>query len=214
MIETNFKQKPTKQIELSNEIDEDNFDFFKVKPVQGNCRVICFHPKHNLSVAEMDKQSMMNVISLWVNQMLDLKDKFEHIQLFETKGEIMGCSAPHPHGQIWSSNFLPQEVYKKHRNQLKYYEKHKTTLLNDYLAKELISKERIILKNKDFVILIPYWAYWPYEVIILPVKRNIKRLYELTEEEKSSLAEILKRLLIKYDNLFECSFPYAFGWHG
>ena len=116
--------------------------------------------------------------------------------------------------QIWASNFLPNEVHKKDQNQLKYYQKHKTRLLNDYLTKELIAKERVILQNNDFVVLVPYWAYWPYETIVLPSKRNVKRLYELTESEKHSLADILKRLLAKYDNLFECSFPYASGWIG
>lgn len=113
-----------------------------------------------------------------------------------------------------ASNFLPNEVHKKNENQLKYYQKHKKRLLNDYLAKELKAKERIILINEHFVVLIPYWAYWPFETIILPLKRNLKRLIDLSEEEKHSLADILKRLLVKYDNLFECSFPYAFGWHG
>lgn len=126
----------------------------------------------------------------------------------------MGCSNAHPHGQIWASNFLPNEVHKKNENQLKYFQAHKTRLLNDYLTKELKSKERVILLNDFWAILVPYWAYWPFETIILPVKRNIKRIVDLTEEEKRSLAEILKRLQIKYDNLFECSFPYAFGWHG
>lgn len=116
--------------------------------------------------------------------------------------------------QIWASNFLPNEIHKKNQNQLKYYQKHKTRLLNDYLARELIARERVILENNHFVVLVPYFAYWPYETIVLPSKRNVQRLYELTEEEKHSLADILKRLLAKYDNLFECSFPYASGWIG
>ena len=105
-------------------------------------------------------------------------------------------------------------MHKKNENQLKYYQKHKSRLLNDYLTKELIAKERVILQNNDWTVLVPYFAYWPYETIVLPSKRNIKRLYELTEIEKLSLADILKRLLAKYDNLFECSFPYASGWIG
>lgn len=126
----------------------------------------------------------------------------------------MGCSNPHPHCQIWASDFMPNEMQKKDINQLAYFEKYGSPMLFDYVRKELELDERVVLKNQHFVVLTPYWAIWPFEVMILPCSRNITRIDELTDEEVTAFARIMLRLLKKFDNLFSCSFPYTMGLHG
>jgi UDPglucose--hexose-1-phosphate uridylyltransferase len=125
----------------------------------------------------------------------------------------MGCSNPHPHCQVWSSSFLPNEARIKDKMQRQYKEIHKRPLLLDYVSQELIKKVRIVVENENWVVLVPYWAVWPFETMILP-KRQVLRLEDLNQSEKCNLADAMKRLLIKYDNLFEVSFPYSMGWHG
>ncbi|XP_035215098.1 galactose-1-phosphate uridylyltransferase-like [Stegodyphus dumicola] len=125
----------------------------------------------------------------------------------------MGCSNPHPHCQIWASSFLPDEPRIEDTQQHEYFNKHKIPLLLEYLNEEIIRKERIVLMNEHWVVLVPYWAIWPYETMLLPL-RHVLRLPDLSADEKYSLADIMKKLLIKYDNLFETSFPYTMGWHG
>jgi len=186
---------------------------FKSENISGECRVICFSPKHNLTLAEMKKSEIMNVIDVWSEQITELGAKYKWVQIFENRGEIMGSSNQHPHGQIWASSFLPNEIVKENKNQKKYFTDNKSVLLLDYLNEELKLKERVIAENEHWAVLVPYWAVWPFETILLP-KRNIRRLTDLVDNEKESLAEILKLLLVKYDNLFNTSFPYTFGWHG
>ncbi len=183
------------------------------KSVKGTSRVICFSPRHDITMAEMDSEGIRNVISVWIDQLNDLGKEFIWVQIFENKGDIMGCSNPHPHGQIWALDTLPNEIQKEKTNQQNYFKNNNSVLLLDYLNHELKNNQRIILENNDWVSLVPYWALWPYETMILP-KRHIKRLNELTPDERESLAEILRVNLIKYDNLFETSFPYTMGWHG
>lgn len=140
------------------------------------------------------------------------KEAINHVQIFENKGDIMGCSNPHPHGQIWAQNKIPQEAQKKIGNLKAYWEKNKRSILEVYIEQELKLDERIIVENEHFVALIPYWAVWPYETMILP-KRKLAHIGMLTEIEKESYAEILKQLTIKYDNIFGTSFPYSAGIH-
>jgi galactose-1-phosphate uridylyltransferase, family 1 len=125
----------------------------------------------------------------------------------------MGCSNPHPHGQIWASDFIPNEPAKEDRQQLAHWREKRSLLLLDYLKLEVEQNERIVTQNNDWVALLPYWATWPYEILLVP-RRHVWRLSDLTGSERTSLAEILKRLLTRYDNLFEVSFPYSMGWHG
>jgi UDPglucose--hexose-1-phosphate uridylyltransferase len=125
---------------------------------------------------------------------------------------MMGCSNPHPHGQIWASENIPGEPAKELTNQVKYLAENKSCLLCDYLKIEVEAKERIVVENDDFMVLVPFWATWPFETMLLP-RRHMKSLAELTEKEKASLADILKKITCKYDNLFKCSFPYSMGWH-
>jgi UDPglucose--hexose-1-phosphate uridylyltransferase len=185
----------------------------RAQSVSGTCRVICFSPRHDWTLPAMPLEAIRGVVDVWAEQTEELGHTYRWIQLFENKGDIMGCSNPHPHGQIWASNFLPNEPTKEDRQQLAYWRDQGSPLLVDYLKLELEQKVRIVVQNTDWVALLPYWATWPYELLLLP-RRPVARLPDLQDSERLSLADILKRLLTRYDNLFEVSFPYSMGWHG
>ena len=155
-----------------------------------------------------------NVIKVWKEQYLELGaiDYINHVQIFENKGSVMGCSNPHPHGQIWAQSSLPTQVKKTQDNLLKYYQKTGKSLLKDYVDNELQKKERIIAENEHFVLLVPFWATWPYETMIIS-KRHFSNIAEITEEEIKSYAEMIHIITVKYDNLFKTSFPYSAGIH-
>lgn len=180
----------------------------------GICRVICFSPGHDLTLPQLDILTIENIITLWQKEFEELSANpfIKYIQIFENKGEIMGCSNPHPHGQIWASSSVPVEISKETRQQKKYYEKYQRSLLSAYLDIELEKKERIVLDNDDFVALVPFWAIWPYETMIIS-KRQVQHITQFSTSEKKSLAILLKQLTIKYDNLFNISFPYSAGMH-
>ncbi len=183
------------------------------EPVAGVCRVICFSPRHDLSLPQLPVAAIEGVVNTWADQITDLGKNHKWVQVFENKGEVMGCSNPHPHGQVWATNTIPNEPAKEDRKQQEYFAKNGQPLLLDYLATETKLKERIVVENEDWVVLVPYWATWPYETLLLP-RRHVQRLPDLTPAERHSLAEILKRHLTRYDNLFQVSFPYSMGWHG
>ncbi|MFQ3597092.1 MAG: UDP-glucose--hexose-1-phosphate uridylyltransferase [Chloroherpetonaceae bacterium] len=187
-------------------------DLFHAQVVQGRCRVICFSPRHDLTLAEMSETDIEHVVSAWQQETLHLGTHYQWIQIFENKGELMGCSNPHPHGQIWALNTLPNEARKEEAQQRTYFETHRRPLLLDYLQQEILQAERVILENGDWIALVPFWAAHPFETLLL-LKRSAQRLTDLSELERASLADILKRLLVKYDNLFHTSFPYSMGWH-
>ena len=184
------------------------------KSESGICKVICFSPKHNLTLPQMSVEAIEKVIELWQKEFKELSANpdIKYIQIFENKGEIMGCSNPHPHGQIWSSSSVPLELSKETVQQKDYFDKHQTSLLSAYIRIELKKKERIVVENEDFVALVPFWAVWPYETMIVS-KRHIQNVTQFNEQEKRSLAAILKQLTTKYDNLFTISFPYSAGMH-
>jgi len=192
------------------EIDRD--DFLQTRQVNGTCRVICFTPEHDLSLALAPEETIINVITAWKEQLNELRKIYPYIQIFENKGEIMGCSNPHPHGQIWAGDFIPEIIHKESINQKEYYQKNSSPLLMDYLVKELNIGHRIILENDDWAVLVPYWALWPYETMIIP-KKHRARFDELSKNEMINLSKIMKKILVKYDNLFHTSFPYSMGWH-
>lgn len=189
-------------------------DLLQAKSEKGICKVVCFSPNHSLTLPLMDENAISDVISLWQKEYTELGALpfVNHVQIFENKGETMGCSNPHPHGQIWAQESIPQEVTKKSKNLLSYWNKNKKSLLLDYLKQELALKERIIIENDHFVALVPFWAVWPYETMIIP-KRHVQNISLLTDDEKASFAKIIKELTIKYDNLFSTSFPYSAGIH-
>ena len=189
-------------------------DFFSIKPERGINRVICFSENHSLTLPEMEIGSIKNVVDVWQAQYEELGklDYINHVQIFENKGQMMGCSNPHPHGQIWAQSSIPSTVLKTQENLRKYFDKNGTSLLEDYIRKELEIDERIILENDDFAAVVPFWAVWPYETMIVS-KRKIENILQFTGAEKRSLASVIKDLTTKYDNLFEMSFPYSAGIH-
>ena len=196
---------------LSSPIIEE-MDLLKVQSISGTCRVICFSPRHDLTMASMPPVDIRRVIDLWADQIDELEKMYTWVQVFENKGSAMGCSNPHPHGQIWASNALPNEPFKEDRCQRQYFDKHKRPLLLDYVELEVKKQERIVVENEDWLVVVPFWAIWPFETLLLP-RFPVTRLPLLTDQQRNSLAAILKTLLQKYDRLFDTSFPYSMGWH-
>ena len=192
--------------------DEDH-DLFRLESVRGECRVICFSPRHDLTLAEMAPDEILSVIRSWKDIAAELGETYKWVQIFENKGAIMGCSNPHPHGQVWAGDWIPTLVSKEDSAQREYFEKSGQVMLVDYALSELEKGERVISSNEHWVSLVPFWALWPFETMVLP-RRHVTRVTELTEAESESLASILKDLLVRYDNLFSTSFPYSMGWHG
>ncbi len=186
----------------------------RASAVRGTSRVICFSPRHDLTLPEMPTQDIRTVIDVWAEQSSELGETYRWVQVFENKGAIMGCSNPHPHGQIWAGSALPNEPAKEDRQQRAYFEKRGKPLLLDYATLEAEQGDRIVVENDDWLAAVPYWAVWPFEILLMPRRRHIFRLPDLNDRERTALADILKRLLTKYDNLFEVSFPYSMGWHG
>jgi UDPglucose--hexose-1-phosphate uridylyltransferase len=188
-------------------------DLFQLEGVRGECRVICFSPRHDLSLAEMAVADIRAVVEIWAAQISELGQRHRWVQIFENKGAIMGCSNPHPHGQVWAGSALPNEPAAEHRTQRDYFARHHSPLVLDYAQEELTRQQRVVVQNEQWVAVVPYWAIWPFEILLMP-RRHVLRLPDLTGAERDALAEILKRLLTRYDNLFETSFPYSMGWHG
>lgn len=186
---------------------------FRTEAVSGTCRVICFSPRHDLTLPEMPRAAIRQVIDVWASQTEELGRRYRWVQVFENKGDVMGCSNPHPHGQVWASDVIPNEPAKEDRQQSAHWRKKQSPLLVDYLGRELQSGERVVVENADWVALVPFWATWPYEILLLP-RAQVLRLPDLSDAQRESLADILKRLLTRYDNLFQTSFPYSMGWHG
>ena len=193
---------------------ENTQDLLVSKSETGICRVICFSSNHSLTLPLMDEASIVRLIDVWKEEFASLSanQSIRYIQIFENKGEIMGCSNPHPHGQVWASSTIPVELERETLQQKKYYERHGKSLLVAYLDIELIKRERIVIENEHFVALVPYWAVWPYETMIIS-KRHVQHIMQFSGEEASAFASILKRLTTKYDNLFNISFPYSAGMH-
>lgn len=181
---------------------------------RGICKVIAFTPRHDLTLPEMAIGEITKVVDVWQREFTELaaKDWIKYIQIFENKGAIMGCSNPHPHGQIWAESNLPMEIIKEDQQQRAHFQKNGTTLLSDYLALELQKKERLIIDNEHFAVVVPFWAAWPYETLVIS-KRAVADMAEFTEAEKTDLAKTLQELTIRYDNIFSTSFPYSAGIH-
>ncbi len=183
-------------------------------PERGICRVVCFSPRHDLSLAELPLAQIRRVVDVWVEQYEDLGAwRFiNYVQVFENKGAMMGASNPHPHGQIWASETVPTEVSKEDTAQSDYLREAGRCLLCDYLALELVAGERMVLENEHFLAVVPFWAIWPFETLVLH-KGHAPSLAHLSGSERDALADVLKRLTTRYDNLFEVSFPYSMGFH-
>ncbi|MBL0160094.1 MAG: UDP-glucose--hexose-1-phosphate uridylyltransferase [Bryobacterales bacterium] len=186
----------------------------RAEAVAGICRVICFSPRHDLTVAEMAPADLRGVVDTWVEHYAELNATpgIAYVEIFENRGDMMGCSNPHPHCQIWSTSIVPNEVEKESAAQEEYYRTYGRTLLADYLEHELQDGARVVCANDHFAALVPWWAVWPFEVMLIS-RRPMSGLDELTLDERDGLADILKRTTTRYDNLFETSFPYSFGFH-
>lgn len=191
-----------------------NEGLLKAQGEKGICKVICFSPNHSLTLPDMELAEIGLVIDTWQKEYLELgqMDFINHVQIFENKGAIMGCSNPHPHGQIWAQESIPTEVQKKTKSQKEYYTKNKRSLLADYIEQERKENIRVVSENETFVSIVPYWAVWPYEVLIAP-KRHIIHIGELKTTEKHDFADQIKTVTQKYDRLFDTSFPYSAGIH-
>ncbi|WP_420642421.1 UDP-glucose--hexose-1-phosphate uridylyltransferase [Candidatus Leptofilum sp.] len=192
---------------------EPTHALLQTQAVRGECRVVCFSPRHDLTLPEMSLPEIRGVIDTWATQLVELGQTYRWVQVFENKGAIMGCSNPHPHGQIWALDALPNEPAAEEKAQRRYFEANGRPLLIDYVNLELEKQERIVVQNEHWLAVVPYWAVWPFELLLLP-RRHVLRLPDLNDDERDALADILKKMLTKYDNLFETSFPYSMGWHG
>ncbi len=181
---------------------------------RGICRVICFSPRHDLTLPEMDGPAIREVVDVWTEEYetIGANPDINYVQIFENKGAMMGCSNPHPHGQIWAQETLPDEVAKEDARQKGYFDTHARTMLSDYLEHERKEGVRIVFENEHFSVLVPFWAFWPFEVLLVS-RRAVPNLSQLTDEERDGLADAVKRLTTRYDNLFEISFPYSAGFH-
>ena len=183
-------------------------------PERGVCRVVCFSPRHDLSLADLPVAQVRRVVDTWTQQYFELGSLpfIHYVQIFENKGEMMGASNPHPHGQIWANESLPSEVFKEHQALNDYLLEAESCLLCDYLAQEHKLGQRVVLENDGFVALVPFWAVWPFETLVMG-KRHAPSLLHLTTPERDALADILQRLTARYDHLFGVSFPYSMGLH-
>ena len=189
-----------------------NHTLFRAEPISGECRVLCYSHRHNATLSTLSMEELRNVIALWVDTCVSLSKHFPWVQIFENKGQIMGMSSPHPHGQAWAMSSIPTLVQKEDTSQTDYFRETGRPMLLDVVEAELNSGTRVVTENDDWAWLVPFWAVWPFEVLLLP-KKQITRFDDLAVRERTSLANILSDGLKRYDRLFNCPFPYSMGWH-
>jgi len=184
---------------------------------RGLCKVLCYHPDHSLTLARLTREEIRAVVDAWTQQYLEIGslDWIEYVQIFENRGAMMGASNPHPHGQIWSTDFVPDEPAIETAAQREHLARTGHCLLCDYLAAELdvaAAQGRVVFENPHFAAIVPWWAVWPFEVLLVS-RRHAGAMPEFTSEERDGLADALKRLTTRFDNVFETSFPYTMGFH-
>jgi UDPglucose--hexose-1-phosphate uridylyltransferase len=187
--------------------------FFMREDISGVCRVICYSPRHDVTLATMSSREVLEVVDTWCEEVAALRQRYQWVQIFENKGQMMGCSSPHPHGQIWAVDYLPNEAVKEQAQQKHYFQHHGSNLLADYVQREIQSTERVVLAESEWIAVVPFWAIWPYETLVIPT-RHVEHFDELTAGEREGLAVLLRSLLGAYDKLFDCAAPYTMGWHG
>lgn len=193
--------------------DADEVGLLKSHGVIGESHVICYAPRHDLSLGKLGVAAIERVVETWKDLDRELGAKYRWVEIFENRGAAMGASSPHPHGQVWAIDALPTLVAREDLAQRRYFEKSGRTLLGDYVAQEIEAQGRVVELNERWVWLVPFWAVWPFEVMLLP-RRPIQRLSDLDADDRRLLAEILEKGLRRYDALFDCPFPYSMGWHG
>jgi UDPglucose--hexose-1-phosphate uridylyltransferase len=192
--------------------DED--ELFVAAPETGVCRVICYSPRHDLSMALLSPERILGVVEAWKSEhaALSAREDIGHVQIFENRGDIMGCSNPHPHGQIWATRSVPAIPAAEGLRQDAYLKKRGAVLLDRYLEKELAAGERVVFANDSFAAVVPFWAVWPFETLILP-RFPMPSIQHANAAQRADLADALRRMAIRYDNLFKTSFPYSMGIH-
>ena len=192
----------------------DDGELFHAESEQGLCKVMCFSPRHDLTLARMTTDEIIEVVAAWTRQYQEIGalDYINHIVIFENRGEIMGSSNPHPHCQIWAENAIPDLPARELIRQADYFTRHSSSMLLDYAKAELAKQERVVVENQSFVVVVPFWAVWPYEVMVLP-RGKLESLLDLNGGQQRDLADIMRRLCVRYDNLFQTSFPYSMGIH-
>jgi len=191
----------------------ENDPLFQSMPARGVSRVMCFSPDHGKTLPELETSAVEWVIDTWCSQIAELGQHYRWVQVFENKGAVMGCSNPHPHGQIWASDFLPNEAMDEDAAQRQWLVDHESNLLMDYAKREVLARDRVVIQTTHWLVVVPFWATWPFETLLLPLF-PVQRLPELSRVQREDLALVLKQLTSRYDNLFNCSFPYSMGWHG
>ena len=186
----------------------------KAEPARGLCKVLCFHPDHSLTLARMTQDEIRTVVDAWASEyeQIGSLDWIEYVQIFENRGAMMGASNPHPHCQIWSTSFIPDEPATETRAQREHLSLTGRCLLCEYAAAEETAQERVVFANEHFVALVPWWAVWPFEVLLLS-RRHAGALPELSAGERDALSDAMKRITTRFDNLFETNFPYSMGFH-
>lgn len=196
------------------EARQNENDLFIAESERGLSRVVCFSPRHNLTLAKMTTEEIRRVVDVWAEQFEEIGaiNHIKSVQIFENRGAMMGASNPHPHGQIWANENLPNETVKELKTSRAYFEKHGKTLLSDYLKAELEKGERIVHQNEHFVALVPFWAVYPFETLIVS-HRQTSAISDLTDDERNGLADILRKTTANYDLLFDTPFPYTMGFH-
>ncbi len=194
--------------------DQNDAGLFVARSESGVCRVVCFSPRHDLTLARMPAAAVRAVVDVWADQYVDLGNEagIHYVTIFENRGPAMGASNPHPHGQIWANASVPNEPAKEQASLLEYRRIHRACLLCEYVKLESAKAERIVCENDSFVSLVPYWAVWPFETLVL-AKRHFGSMAEMNTAERDALADILRRTATRYDNLFSVSFPYSMGFH-
>jgi UDPglucose--hexose-1-phosphate uridylyltransferase len=186
---------------------------FQTMSVRGTSRVICFSPDHSKSLPQLALPAIEQVVDTWCAQAAELGKTYRWVQVFENKGAVMGCSNPHPHGQIWATSFLPDLPATEDQRQKEYFAEHGRSMLLDYAEREAAAGERVVVSTEHWLAVVPYWASWPFETLLLP-RFPVQRLEDMNAGQRADLALALKRLTTRYDNLFQTSFPYSMGWHG
>ena len=185
---------------------------FRSASARGTSRVICFSPDHAKTLPELSLAAIGGVIDTWCAEVSDLGRTYAHVQLFENKGAMMGCSNPHPHGQVWATSYVPSEIATEDANQKAWFEAHGQSMLLELAAREA-GGPRSVFESPHWIAIVPYWARWPFETMLLP-RFAVQRLPDVSAEQRADLAAVLKQLTARYDALFACSFPYSMGWHG
>ena len=186
---------------------------FQTAPATGEARVICYGPDHGSTLARMSPAGITAVVDCWCALSAELGARWGHVQLFENKGAMMGASSPHPHGQVWASDFVPEIPGREDDRQREWRAEHGACLLDAVAEAELAAGERVVEANAHWLAVVPFWAAWPFETLLI-ARDPVARLEQLSGPARTALAEILSRLLRRYDGLFGCDFPYSMGWHG